>query len=971
MGFKAHVVTEASASAAHFIDGSLKVNDAGADQFLTRTASSGNRRTYTWAGWVKRQQLHDKQTFMFAESDDSNQTSFGFNHSGATPPSGFYFRTEISGSVTNATIDASLRDTSDFYHIVVAVDTTQSATDDRIKVYINGALQTWSTSPGMGQNNQTFINHNVQQQLFAQDGVGDVDAYVSELYFLDGLALGAGYFGFNDPLTNTWRPKKFRAEGTTVNDGTVWSNGIPGNAHSSYPATNGFDGSTSTFVYASGTSTMTWTAPKRITGQKIEVYVYAGGSWPILRVNGQSTGAVQGGTTQHNVWVDVTDLCGGPGGVLETIQAFGENIGGVDRQSGFAAVRVDGVIMKDSTTQNLDFGTNGFYLPMDNQSDFEKDKSGKGNDWTKSGFSGDSANPDIVKDSPSGATFPDSSPVTTTSSKPSNYCVMNRNDQLFTDNGSFSAGMLKYTQGSTGGRMCRGTIGVSSGKWYWEWKNLGGNNSHGISGPNESLGTYAGGTSDSYAYFVDGNKYNVSSASYGDAIGTNDIVGTALDMDAGTLTFYLNNVSQGVAFSGLSGTYYPAFGSSNVSVVTFETNFGTRPFIYAPPDGFLPLSAANVRPETVIARPDQYVGAAVWTVPSGNADTRILAPFKPDLVMAKNRSGTDGGSIYNSVSGDSKFQRIFSTSGEMNDSEATDSSRFNFNHNGFTFEGGDDNANYGSGDLSVAWYWKAGGGKSGGGGFFKDDVEYASAAAAGLSGGSLTVTASSVGTKQGFSIIHYEGNGSSGATVSHGLSQTPDLFFIACRDVTDGNYYDTWHSGYYVSGGSGKNYMRLTTSDAAKYASDMFQTPTSSVVTLGSSSSMNGNTNDYTLYCWHDVPGFQKFGTYEGNNDSNGPFVHLGFNPAIIWTKSIDSDSKGWEVHWNSGPSLRQNPQSERLMINENAARATSNHVDFLSNGFKIRNTFSGMNNASETWLYCAWADVPTSNLYGATSNAR
>ena len=165
--------------------------------------------------------------------------------------------------------------------------------------------------------------------------------------------------------------------------------------------------------------------------------------------------------------------------------------------------------------------------------------------------------------------------------------------------------------------------------------------------------------------------------------------------------------------------------------------------------------------------------------------------------------------------------------------------------------------------------------------------------------------------------------------------------------------------------------MRLRTKDAAGYASDMFQTPTSSVVTLGSSSSMNGNGNDYTLYCWHDVPGFQKFGTYEGNNDSNGPFVHLGFNPAIIWTKSIDSDSKGWEVHWNSGPSLRQNPQSERLMLNEDSAKATTNHVDFLSNGFKIRNTFSGMNNATETWLYCAWADVPTFNLYGAQSNAR
>ena len=249
----------------------MKVNDAGgADQFLTRSGTSGNRRTYTWAWMGKKATTCRQANFHVGRVDSSNQTSFGFNHSGASPASGFYFRTEISGTVTNADISASLRDTSDFYHIVVAVDTPQKQPDDRVKVYINGALQTWDTSPGMGENNQTFINHNVQQQLFAQDGVGDLDAYVSELYFVDDLSLGAGYFGFNDPLTNTWRPKKFRAEGTTVNDGTVWSNGIPGNAHSSYPSTNGFDGSTSTFVYASGTSTMTWTALKELRGKRLK-----------------------------------------------------------------------------------------------------------------------------------------------------------------------------------------------------------------------------------------------------------------------------------------------------------------------------------------------------------------------------------------------------------------------------------------------------------------------------------------------------------------------------------------------------------------------------------------------------------------------------------------------------------------------------------------------------------------------------
>ena len=170
------VVTSDRASGAQVIDGSFKVSEGASGQYLKRTPSSGgNRRTWTWAAWIKRQQLTDKQTFMFAETDNSNQTSFGFNHSGATPASGFYFRTEISGSVVNADLNAVLRDFSSFYHIVVACDTTQSAADDRVKVYINGTLQTWDTSPGMSQNADLQINHNVQQQLFSQDGLADAN----------------------------------------------------------------------------------------------------------------------------------------------------------------------------------------------------------------------------------------------------------------------------------------------------------------------------------------------------------------------------------------------------------------------------------------------------------------------------------------------------------------------------------------------------------------------------------------------------------------------------------------------------------------------------------------------------------------------------------------------------------------------------------------------------------------------------
>jgi len=378
MGFKAHVVTEDSASGAQIIDGSLKVDDGSSNNLhkLTRTGTSGNRRTYTWAGWVKRQQLADKQTMMFAETDDGNQTSFGFNHSGATPKSGFYFRTEISSTVTNATIDAVLRDTTNFYHIVVAVDTTRSYQAERIRVYINGKLQTWSTNPGMGEDNETFINHNVQQQLFAQDGGPDLDAFISNLYFLDGLALGPGYFGFTDPLTNTWRPKKFREEGTTVNDGTDWSSTIGDFTNGS----NVFNGNVTNQGYSNNTGVTTLTTGKFIIKNNLRMLhnFREDGTYNLL-INGVSINVPGNGTNSSTYrWADV-DLSSLQLPITVTsLQYYVSQTSG----NSIRAIEVDGVIMQDSTTTNIDFGTNGFYLPFDGSSPIGEDKSGKGNDWT-------------------------------------------------------------------------------------------------------------------------------------------------------------------------------------------------------------------------------------------------------------------------------------------------------------------------------------------------------------------------------------------------------------------------------------------------------------------------------------------------------------------------------------------------------------------------------------------------------------
>ena len=379
---------------AQVIDGGLRF-DKSRSQYLKRTpGSAGNRSYYTGSAWVKRTAFSPQGN---GNSNAQNYTIFsaGTNTANNVDIIRFYknagsddnriaYESYPGSFQYNVMTNARYRDPTGWYHVIWNYNGTRS------EIYINGehvtSLDTNTQNGGSGGHFNNNVSHVIGHSPDQQYNM-EFDGFMSQFYWIDGLALGPGYFGFTDPLTNTWRPKKFIAEGTTVNDGTTWSSGIPGNTLSGYPATNAFNGNVSSFVYANVNTTMTWTAPKRITGQKIEVYAYAGGNWPILEVNGKSTGAVVSGTTQHNVWVDVTDLCGGPGGVLETITAYGQNIGGVDRQSGFSAVAVDGVILIDSTTQNLDFGTNGFYLPFDGSSPIGQDKSGKGNDFTPVNFS--------------------------------------------------------------------------------------------------------------------------------------------------------------------------------------------------------------------------------------------------------------------------------------------------------------------------------------------------------------------------------------------------------------------------------------------------------------------------------------------------------------------------------------------------------------------------------------------------------
>jgi hypothetical protein len=238
---------------------------------------------------------------------------------------------------------------------------------------------------------------------------------------------------------------------------------------------------------------------------------------------------------------------------------------------------------------------------------------------------------------------------------------------------------------------------------------------------------------------------------------------------------------------------------------------------------------------------------------------------------------------------------------------------------------------------------------------------------------SIPATGCSVGTKQGFSIIKYTGNASAQATLPHGLEQIPD--FVMCKNLGTSYNWFMWHNEF----GNGAN-AAIYFTDAAKttnFGTLPFASLSNKVITFNNNDGVNGSSN-YIMYAWHNVPGLQKFGSYTQND--NGVFVELGFKPALLVIKNADTALTNSQ--WNVVDTQRDtyNPSLNNLAWNRNntepAVSASTYGVDILSNGFAIPsgNTGEAINGATpggDTYIYAAWAEAPSFNLYGAQSNAR
>ena len=564
-----------------------------------------------------------------------------------------------------------------------------------------------------------------------------------------------------------------------------------------------------------------------------------------------------------------------------------------------------------------------------------------------------------------GSTFnPFNTDINTVRGQETGYATLN---PLTPDNEAIlSDGNLEttFTTDSSTGTV-PGTIFVDSGKWYCEVivEEIGAlaEAQFGIMREDDKTNRYIGATgTNGYGWepYQD-RRYGPDAANTKPFFGTTYTSGThhfemALDLDEGTLDIYNDGALLGELQSGIpSGRYTFAvadIGGSDYPVI--KVNFGQKPFKFPPPDGFQALNASNVRPETVISRPDQYVGIVTYTG-NNTVGRKIDIGKNADLIWVK-KFAPDGENhiLVDTVRGANNFLIPDDTAG-INTSGGPVTGLGSTVFNGFIV----DNNGYVNANSShyICWNWKAGGDK---GTFNIDNVGYASAAAAGLDGGVVTPSGASVGTKQGFSILKY--SGTAGESCSHGLTQAPE--FIIEKELGNST---AWTVQTTVIDGS-LDYLYLNTNAQANdYNVDA---PTSTVFDIG-------RNDECIAYLWHSVPGLQKFGMYKNNTSTDGPFVELGFKPALFVIKRTDTTGNWWVFSAERNPvNLSTSNVIRWDQNNAETAAAASYAVDFLSNGFKIRSQTADLNYDTGTaarYIYCAWAEAPSIDLYGGGANAR
>lgn len=957
---------------------------------LTKTFSStstGNSKVFTYSFWVKKG-LHNANMEIFS--------SAGPNHAGGADISTIVFnQDEIQfyhypngGSGYWLVKSYPMRDHSAWYHVVLSCDTNNPVDKLRARMWINGVEHVKSDNVYPTLNASTYY-FSTRQQMWGQEDARTrypFDGYLAELHAVDGQQLDASYFGYFDH-NNIWQPKPYTGK-----------YGINGYYFPFYPGSNinladNYGNSSNYALQSESFDSGTWQKPaapvaptvtansvvapdSRTTADTLNFSttnthpVYQTISLTVPRDLGVVTGSVYLKQNTANLPVLFQVSLFNSGSVVIDgygLLTFTSTQPSISNFNGSAGSHINAryenvgngwyrliVTCKNTTatTSNeirISVGTNGQagsvyawgamlnygYQPGEYRA---TTTSAINNNWTPTQFDAN----DCMRDSPTdGNTLEDTGLGGQVSG---NYCAWNPNNSA---NITLTKASLGITNYATGSNQCAiGTIGVTSGKWYFEYvvnaSSVGSAHASaiGIVVNRSKAATGVNGFGDSNTLIIYGDPGRIYKAGsiLGDYVSwvTGSVLQIALDVDAQKIWFGSNGTwaSSGNPATGVNPTtttnslgtgLYEIITADGASAETNSTtvNFGQTAFAYAAPAGFKCLTTANL-PQPTIPNGKKYFDTVLYRASTVNGIFRADGlEFRPDFTWIKNRDNVERHLLTDVVRGNVGVTDKFLVTSDttVEGTNGVGGTTFSVTDTGYEFIETSITAGelYYSGRSYVGWNWKK-------------------------------------GAAQGFDIVTYtEVSGLN--TISHNLNSTPKIVLMRCRNVSENWVW--WQSG--ITGANQGIYVNSTGGISTAGANWISVNSSNVQITSG----QFGSPGNKVLYLFSEIPGFSKFGSYTGNGSTDGPFVFTGFKPRFILQKR--SDSTGNWFMWDTARDS-YNTVLRELYADSTSAEYTrtgsGDSFDILSNGFKIRfsSTYADRNANGGTYIYAAFAEHPFKN---------
>ena len=902
---------------AYEVERSLRFNSADATMLQRTLSSSGNRRTFTWSGWVKR--AKPDSSSMEALFASTTEVSSGNSNTYMT-----FYQDKIylnsydysgGGTAYSLTTTQVFRDPSAWYHIVWAVDTTQSTSSNRIKLYINGEQVTsFSTASYPSQNYQGLINNSSYKMTMGRafpslSNNSPLNGYMAEINFIDGFQYDPSYFGETNVITGQWNPKKYTGSyGTngfylnfSDNSGTTASTlgkDSSGNGNNFTP--NNFsvgagigndsleDTPTNNFctlnplktfgTYTLSNGNLTVSGSARF--DSVGTFAVSSGKW-FWEITNTDVGIAYNGILNINQFRTAPGAIGS-GGVYTQYVYDGTKYRDANPSgaSAYGASYTDGDIV--GVALNLD----------DNEITFYKNGTSQGaitipNDLYTAYLYSDSGSYNYSINFGQRAF---------SYTAPTGYKALNSanlpDPTILLPNKHFDT--LLYTGNSTDNRAITGLNFQPDLTWIKRrsggaqshfWVDALRSNTDG-SGGNGNVGALA--TNDTYAETAtlsDGGfeSFNSDGFTLGKGSATHNADAPYQRNNASGGTYCAWNWNAGdtdgktytVTVVSDSGNKY-RFDGYGTSAVTLDLAEGGT-YIFNYPSAH-PFRFSTTSDGTHGGGSEYTTGV---TVISSTSIQIVVAASAPTLYYyCSSHSGMGGAINTNSTLGSSNFD-------------------------------------------------------------------------------GTTQSVTKVNASAGFSIVTYTGTGST-TTVGHGLGVAPKVVLTKSRSSSG-----SWGVLHTESNPTAEH--RINLNDNGGFSSYQGYNiwadtvPTSSVFTVNSDATTNASSVTYVGYLFNEVAGYSKFGKYTGNGDANGPFIFTGFRPAWIMIKNVNT-STWWFIY----DVKRETFNPQRTIFGANVADAeypdNAYRIDILSNGFKIRGTQNETNKSGDTISYFSFAESPFKN---------